>query len=75
MIKWVSNPRYISFKPIGKGYYALFLRRKSIHMRQLWMIGFTILDRSKELIFDHYYNKIVPALDGEVTVGFTDTDR
>lgn len=37
--------------------------------------GFTILELSKAQVYDQYYNVMVPALGGAVTVGFTDTDR
>jgi hypothetical protein len=53
---------------------AIFLQRKSIFMKQAWAVGFTILERSKWLIFDHYYNVIRPALNNRVEVSFTDTD-
>ena len=74
IMKWVSCPRYITFKKITHSLYAVFLRRRSVQMRQAWGIGFTILDTSKALLYDHYYNKIKPALGGKVTVLSTDTD-
>jgi hypothetical protein len=43
-------------------------------MTQAFAIGFTILERSKGLIFSDYYNKILPALDYQCTSVFTDTD-
>lgn len=43
-------------------------------MTQAWAIGFTILERSKGLIYSDYYKRIKPALDGKCAVIFTDTD-
>jgi hypothetical protein len=36
--------------------------------------NFSILERSKGLIYDDYYNRIKPALDGRCAAIFTDTD-
>lgn len=75
MKKWVSKPRYLSFRQLSKGgVYAVFLQRKTVKMKQAWAIGFTILERSKELIYDHYYNIISPLLGRRLTVAMTDTD-
>jgi hypothetical protein len=71
----VENPRFVSFKVIStSGIVAVFLKPRRILMDQAWAIGFTILERSKEMIFDHYYNIIRPALDNNCSVVFTDTD-
>lgn len=74
MSKWASSPRYIGFRQISQDLCAVFLKRKMVYMRQAWAIGVTILERSKGLVYDHYYNRIKPALDGEVSVAMTDTD-
>ena len=72
--KWTSSPRFSNFKVLSEGLVAIFLRKLTVTMRQSWGIGFTILERSKGLIYDHYYNKICPALDFKCLVIFTDTD-
>jgi hypothetical protein len=43
-------------------------------MSQAWAIGFTILERSKGLIYNDYYNRIRPALNNNCSVVLTDTD-
>lgn len=76
MQKLVSNPRYVAFKKLSEsGIYAVFLRRKTVKMNQAWAIGFTILDRSKELLYRHYYDILKPSLDNMVAVAMTDTGK
>jgi hypothetical protein len=72
--KWTACPRYSSYKVLAPDVVAVFLKRPYVLMRQAWAIGFTILDRSKELVYRHYYKHILPALDGKCSVVFTDTD-
>lgn len=45
MIKWASNPRFIAYKQISEDLCAVFLRRRSVEMKQAFGIGFTILER------------------------------
>lgn len=73
MMKWASCPRYISFKKITPKLYAVFLRPRKLVLRQCWAIGFTILDVAKAIVYDHFYNRIRPALGYRVTVAFSDT--
>lgn len=56
------------------GLIAVFLRPRTLVASQAWGIGFTILERSKGLIYSDYYKKIKPALNGKCSVIFTDTD-
>jgi hypothetical protein len=73
--KWVGNPRYSNFKVLSTdGITAIFLTPRNVKMTQAFAIGFSILERSKALIFSDYYTKIKPALGGQCTSLFTDTD-
>lgn len=75
MLRWTSCPRYITYKRITPQLYAVFLRPRKLKMKQSWAIGFTIMDVAKEIVYDQFYNKIRPALDGKVTVAFSDTGK
>lgn len=70
----VNSNRFSNFKELGSGFVAVFLKPAKLYLKQAFPIGFTILERSKGLIFDHYYNIIKPALNGKVSVLFSDTD-
>jgi hypothetical protein len=72
--KWAACPRYSSFKILAGDIVAVFLKRPNVRMKQAWGIGFSILERSKWLVYHHYYNIIKPALDNRCSVIFTDTD-
>ena len=71
----VESPRYSNYKVLSSsGIVAVFQRPKRILMSQAWAIGFTILERSKGLIYNDYYNRIRPALNNNCSVVLTDTD-
>lgn len=72
--KWVTNARFAGFKILAPGLVVIFLRPRWIVMKQAWAIGFTILERSKGLVFDHFYNFIMPSFNNDLTLLFTDTD-
>jgi hypothetical protein len=73
--KWAANPRFSNFKVLNEsGIVAMFLTQKQIVMRQAWAIGFTILERSKSLVYSDYYKRIKPALNNQCAVIFSDTD-
>ena len=72
--KAMSNPRFTNYKIISDTLVAVFMKVKSIKMTQAIGIGFSILERSKALVFSDYYEKILPALDYKCNVLFTDTD-
>jgi hypothetical protein len=72
--KWSACPRFASYKVLAPSLVAMFLKRPHVMMKQAWAIGFTILERSKELVYRHYYKDILPALENKCSVIFTDTD-
>jgi hypothetical protein len=72
--KWVGCPRFSNFKTLGDGFTAVFLKLPYVRMKQAWAIGFTILERSKGVVYNDYYNVIRPALGNRCSVLFTDTD-
>jgi hypothetical protein len=71
--RYIENPRFKSCKIINDGLVIMFLSPAKIKMDKAYAIGFTILERSKEFMYDQYYNKIKPLL-GDAEVLFTDTD-
>jgi hypothetical protein len=72
--KQITSHRFSAFTILNSSVTAMFLKRKEIYMKQAWAVGFTILERSKWLMYDQFYNKIKPALKGKVTCNMTDTD-
>jgi hypothetical protein len=75
--KVVTSPRYSNHKVLSTtGIVAVFMKQRRIYMSQAWTIGFTILERSKGLIYSDFYKRIRPALGDHknCSVLFTDTD-
>lgn len=68
-----ASHRYTGMKIISKDFVIAFMKQTKIKSKQAWAIGFTILERSKAFVFDHFYNKMRPRLP-EMEVLFTDTD-
>ena len=62
-------------KIIHENLVAVFLKQSSVKLNKAFAIGFTILERSKEFMYDQFYNVIRPALsEADVQVVFSDTD-
>lgn len=71
--KWVSSNRFKSMRIISENLIIVFLDLRQIVMNKAYAIGFTILERSKQFMYESFYNRIKPAL-GKCEVVFTDTD-
>lgn len=71
----LSSPRYKSMKIINENFVAIFLQQTAVHLNKAFPIGFTILERSKQFMYDQFYNVIRPALHQcDVQIIFSDTD-
>lgn len=70
---YMTNPNFKSFQIINKHFVAIFLKPDEIYLNKPISIGFTILDRSKEFMFDQYYNHMKKNLNCEVLYGDTDS--
>lgn len=71
--KWVKLGRYLSHTIINKKLVAIFLKPCHVKMRKPYAAGFSVLENSKWLMFDTFYNKIRPVLPHSKVL-FTDTD-
>jgi len=70
-----TNPRYKSSIVCDENYSISFLQKKEVFMRQSFVIGFSILELSKYIMQDLYYNKIQSACGMyNVQVMMSDTD-
>jgi len=70
----VSCSRFKSFKVLKPGIVVVFLERRFFKMRQLPQAGFSVLEFSKHLMYNQYYNVIRPLLGNKCSVLGTDTD-
>ena len=59
---FISSPHFHSYRIVSENLLAVFLRRKQNVIKQAYAIGFSILDLSKEFMYDSYYNEIRPKL-------------
>ena len=73
--KHIGSPRFCSMKIISEKLVALFLKQETINLNKAFPIGFTILERSKDFMYQQFYNVIRPKLKhSDVQVLFSDTD-
>ena len=72
LLKYTSRPTYITHKHFGKDYAAVHEIKPILILNISTYIGFTVLDLSKWLMCDFYYNFIKKNFDVESL--FTDTD-
>ena len=71
LLKYTSRPTYITHKHFGKDYAAVHEIKPILILNISTYIGFTVLDLSKWLMYDFYYNFIKKNFDAESL--FTDT--
>lgn len=70
-----SSPLYKGTMICGEDLTISFHKKKTLFMRQSWAVGFSILEISKCIMYDHYYNNIQPIFGvGNVAVLMSDTD-
>lgn len=72
--RWISSPRFRSAKIISENLVIVFLSLREIKLDKAYAIGFTILERSKQFMYESYYNVIKPTFNGRCELIFTDTD-
>ena len=73
--KSISSPRFSNLKIISEDLVAIFLKQATVKLDKAFPIGFTILERSKEFMYQQFYGVIRPKLlPADVQVLFSDTD-
>lgn len=73
--KYISNPRFSNMQIISEDLVAVFLKQPTVYLNKAFPIGFTILERSKQFMYEQFYNVIRPKLPQcQVEVLFSDTD-
>lgn len=71
----ITNPLFTGYKIISPNLVACFSKSKCVLLDSPIQIGFSILELSKKIMFECYYNQICPALKGcHITTLFHDTD-
>lgn len=73
----IGNPRFSNMKIMSENLVAIFLKQATVNLNKAYPIGFTILERSKDFMFNQFYKVIRPRLEADgtdVQVIFSDTD-
>jgi hypothetical protein len=71
----IARPNFHSFKIISKDLVSLFYRPKELFLNKPIHVGFSILDFSKNFLYNQFYCKIRKLLpECEINVAFSDTD-
>lgn len=69
-----SSPLCQSVKVMGENLTISFLKKPVVAMKQSWAIGFAILELSKLVMQQSYYEHVKPQLSDNVSVLMSDTD-
>ena len=69
-----SDPLFMSFLIFGENFSVTFHRKKILQMKQLWPVGFAILELSKYVMQSLMYVDIKPTLCNRLNVLMSDTD-
>ena len=72
--KLAAKPNYNSRKIFNENLVSVHMKKTSLTMDKPVYLGMSILDLSKIIMFDFYYNYIKPKYGNRVKLLFTDTD-
>ena len=72
--KLAAKPNYDSRKIFNENLVSVHMKKTSLTMNKPVYLGMSILDLSKNLMYDFYYNYIKPKYGNKVKLLFTDTD-
>ena len=72
--KLVSEPNYASCTAFSDHLIAIEMRKTRIYMDKPILVGQTILDKSKELMYQFYYDYLKPKFKDKVKLMYMDTD-
>ena len=71
-LKYTSRPTYVTHKLFDKDYAAIHEIKPVLMLNKPIYVGFTVLELSKWMMYDFYYNFIKKNFNAELL--FTDTD-
>lgn len=74
MLKWVGNPRFKHLSIFNEDLVAIMLQKSSVNLCKPIYVGFTVLELSKELMYNFHYNHVKQQYGGKAKLLFTDTD-
>ena len=72
--KLVSEPNYHTCKQFSEDIMATEMKKTKIHMNKPVYVGQAVLDISKTLMYEFWYDYIIPKYDDKVTLCCMDTD-
>ena len=73
--KWINSPRFISSRQLSPDLIAIFLKKKKVVLDRKYSIGFSILEISKLIMYEYFYEVIVPRFgEKNVDIILSDTD-
>lgn len=74
LLKSIANPTFKSFTIIDENLVQTNHFTPTILHDKPIFVGFTILELSKEFMYDFYYNKMAHNISCDIDLGFSDTD-
>ena len=72
--KLVSEPNYHTCKQFSENLLAIEMKKTKIHMNKPVYVGQAVLDISKTLMYEFWYDYIIPKSDDKVKLCCMDTD-
>ena len=70
----VSEPNYHSCKKFSNHLMEIEIKKRRVKMNKLLYLGMSILDISKILMYEFWYNYIIPKYGEKAKLCYTDTD-
>lgn len=74
LMRQVTDPLYKGFLLCGEDFSVTFHKKRDLHMKQSWAVGFSVLELSKFAMQRTYYETLAPRFNGRLSTLMTDTD-
>ena len=71
----VSEPNYQTCKQFSEHLMAIEMKKTKFRMNKPVYVGQAVLDISKKLMYEFWYDYIIPKYDDKVKLCYMDTDR
>ena len=72
--KLVSEPNYHTTKPCSENLLAIEMKKAKVKMNKPLYLGMSIIDISKTLIYDFWYENVKPKYNDKAKLCYVDTD-
>ena len=72
--KWIKKPNFETYNILSEDKALIKMRKTTVQLNKPIYVGFTVLELSKELMYDFHYNLFKKYYEDDITLAYYDTD-